>query len=103
MERLIDECPMPPGKLAQLMLATLKFPSPQHVLVTAAATVGDLSRRAFKHIKPMAPQLLREVCFATACVVDLYHNLAMLSGFINCVKSWNPYPPRSKPVVTGDQ
>ena len=64
MERLIDECPMPSGKLAQLMLATLKFPSPQHVLVTAAATVGDLARRAFKHIKPMAPQLLREVCFA---------------------------------------
>ena len=61
MEHLIGQGPLSSEKLCQLLLATLRFPSPQRVLVTAAAAVGDLSRRAFKHIKPMVPQLLREV------------------------------------------
>ena len=61
MEHLIGQGPLSSEKLCQLLLATLRFPSPQRVLMTAAAAVGDLSRRAFKHIKPMAPQLLREV------------------------------------------
>ena len=80
MEHLIGQGPLSSEKLCQLLLATLRFPSPQRVLVTAAAAVGDLSRRAFKHIKPMVPQLLREVVICLcSCVVSVFYH------WTNCI------------------